>query len=87
MNQKYTRHQEKIIQNYYQRRDEISLQKLQEQVTELFLAEGKKRVRYWKTISGHLQKLGIPQDRSDYFITQDDPRLVAHEIERLMKKG
>ena len=87
MNQKYTRHQEKIIQNYYQRRDEISLQKLQEQVTELFLAEGKKRVRYWKTISGHLQKLGIPQDRIDYFITQDDPRLVAHEIDRLMKKG
>jgi len=86
MNKKYTRHQEKIIKDYYLRRDEISLQKLQEQVTELFLAEGKKRERYWKTISSHLQKLGIPQERIDHFVQQDDPKLVAHEIERLIKK-
>ena len=85
MNPKYTRHQEKIIKNYYQNRDMISLQKLQEQVTELYLAEGKRRERYWKTISGHLQKLGIPQERIDYFVRQDDPKLVAHEVERLMK--
>jgi len=87
MNRKHTRHQEKIIKQYYERRDDISLQKLQEQVTELYLAEGKRRARYWKTIAGHLQKLGIPQERIDYFIEKDDPQLVAHEVERLIKKS
>ena len=81
-----TRHQEKIIQNYYRNRDAISLQKLQEQITELYLADGRNRERYWKTIAGHLVKLGIPQERIDYFVRQDDPSLVAREVERLMKK-
>lgn len=84
MVKKHSRHQEKIIKNYYRNRDAISLQKLQEQVTELYLAEGKKREKYWKTISGHLEKLGIPKERIDYFLRQDNPSLVAHEIERLM---
>ena len=81
-----TPHQEKIIRNYYRNRDAISLQKLQEQITELYLAEGKKRERYWKTIAGHLQKLKIPQERIDYYVRQDDPSLVAQELERLTKK-
>lgn len=87
MAQKRTRYQEKIITNYYRNRGAISLQKLQEQVTELYLAEGKKRQRYWKTIASHLEKLGIPQERIDYFVRQDNPTLVAHEVERLMNKA
>ena len=86
MAKQYSQHQEKIIRSYYRNRDAISLQKLQEQVTELFLAQGKKREKYWKTIAGHLEKLGIPQDRIDHFLRQDDPQLVAHEIERLINK-
>lgn len=87
MAQKRTRYQEKIISNFYRNREAISLQKLQEQVTELYLAEGKKRQRYWKTITSHLEKLGIPKERIDYFVRQDNPTLVAHEVERLMNKA
>jgi len=81
-----SRFQESVIRNYYKNRDAISLQKLQEQVTELYLAEGKKRQRYWKTIAGHLTKLGVPQTQIDHWIEQDNPALVAKEIERLMTK-
>ena len=82
MAKQYSQHQEKIIRSYYRNRDAISLQKLQEQVTELFLAEGKKREKYWKTIAGHLEKLGIPQDRIDHFLRQDDPLFVYYFFEK-----
>ena len=39
----YSKHQQKIIKNYYDNRDAISLQRAQELVTELYLSEGKKR--------------------------------------------
>ena len=45
----YTRHQKKIIERYYDRREEIMLAKLQEIVTELYLAEtDAKRDQLWK---------------------------------------
>ena len=78
---KFTPHQQKIVRNYYQNREAISLQKVQEQVTELYLAEGKKRQRYWKTISGHLENLGVPPTQIEHLVTQDDPALVAHLVQ------
>ena len=36
-----SKHQQKIIKNYYQNREAISLQRLSELVSELYLAEGK----------------------------------------------
>ena len=43
MSKNFTKHQQKIIKNYYDNRDAISLQRLSELVTELYLAEGKAR--------------------------------------------
>ena len=40
-----SRYQQKIISNYYKNRDAISLQRVQEMVTELYLATGKKRAK------------------------------------------
>ncbi len=40
----YTPHQRKVIESYYDRRDEIMLTKLEETVTELFLAESEQLV-------------------------------------------
>jgi hypothetical protein len=47
---KYSKHQQKIINNYYENREAISLQRLSELVTELYLAEGKARERQWKFV-------------------------------------
>ena len=38
-----TRHQQSIVKRYYDNLDTVLLQRLGEQVTDLYLAEGKKR--------------------------------------------
>lgn len=81
-----TPHQEKIIKRYYENRESISLQRLSELVTELYLTEGKKRQQHWKNIIGHLEKLGIKQDRIDKLVKADKPEQVAALIQELMAK-
>jgi hypothetical protein len=81
-----TKYQEKIIKNYYENRDAIALQRLSELVTELYLAEGKKRERQWKNIVGALEKLKVPQSRIEHLVKQDNPTLVARLVEELMAK-
>lgn len=86
MDKKFTKHQQKIIKNYYDNREAISLQRLSELVTELYLAEGKGRERQWKYIIGALQKLGLPEARIEHLRKKDDPRLLAELVEELMAK-
>ena len=61
MNKNFSKHQQKIIKNYYDNRDAISLQRLSELVTELYLAEGKARERQWKYLDGVLAKAWAAQ--------------------------
>ena len=49
--QEYSSYQKKVIQNYYQHKDTIVLTRLQELVTDLYLAEGKKRAGIWQRIA------------------------------------
>jgi hypothetical protein len=80
----FSAHQQKIIKNYYQNRENISLQRIQELVTDLYLSSGKKREKVWDQIAGHLGKLGIPPDRISHLRGQDKPELVAKVIEEKM---
>ena len=57
---KHTPHQDKIIRRYYQNQDQILIQRLGDLVTDLYLAEGKNRVRLWKRTAEILEKLKIP---------------------------
>jgi len=86
MAKKYSKHQQKIIRNYYENRDAISLQRLSELVTELYLATGKGRERQWKYIVGTLEKLGLPNERIEHLRQQDNPALLAKLVEELMAK-
>ena len=86
MDKKYSKHQQKIIKNYYENREAISLQRLSELVTELYLAEGKGREKQWKYIIGVLGKLGLPADRIEHLRKQDNPALLAKLVEELMAK-
>jgi hypothetical protein len=79
-------HQQRIIKNYYDNREAISLQRLSELVTELYLAEGKAREQRWNQIIAALKNLKIKQSRIDHFIEQDDPALLAKLVEELMAK-
>lgn len=80
-----TKYQQNIIRNYYENRETISLQRAQEIITELYLSEGKKRQKYWKSLEGHLLKLDVKQQTIDNLITKDDPMLAAKLVERLAK--
>jgi hypothetical protein len=83
---KRTTKQQKIIQNYYENREAISLQRLGELVTELYLAEGKARQRQWTYVRAALEKLKVPPARIEHLVKQDNPSLVAKLVEELMAK-
>lgn len=85
--EKRTKHQEKIIRNYYDNREAIAMQRLQELVTDLYLSEGKKRQQHYKRLATHLAKLGVPQAHIDHLIEQDDPEAIANYIKKLDAKS
>ncbi|TWT30980.1 hypothetical protein KOR34_43530 [Posidoniimonas corsicana] len=87
MERQYSKHQQNIIKRYYDNRENIGLQRLSELVTELYLAEGKKREKQWDMIVKALEKCGLKQDRIDHIRAQDDPQMVAKVVEELMAKG
>jgi hypothetical protein len=86
MNKQYSKYQQRIIKNFYENREAISLQRLSELVTELYLAEGKAREKQWKYIVSALEKLGLPEARIEHLHKQDDPKLLAKLVEELMAK-
>ena len=52
-----SRAQRSIVNRYYQNLDSITVQKLQELVSELYLAEGKQAQRLWKRVETALAKI------------------------------
>jgi hypothetical protein len=79
----YTRHQQGIIKRYYQNLDKIQVQRLSELVTELYLAEGKKRDKLWQTAAAAMKKLELPQARIDHVLAKKDPVLLANLVKEL----
>ncbi|MCA9246986.1 MAG: hypothetical protein KDA42_07725 [Planctomycetales bacterium] len=82
----HTAHQQRIIKNYYNNREAISLQKLSELVTELYLAEGKARERIWGRITAALEKLDLKPQRIEHLREKDNPALLAKLVEELMAR-
>ena len=82
-----SKYQQNIIKNYYENRENISLQRAQELITELYLSEGKKRAKYWKSLALHLAKLDVKQKTIDHLVEQDNPQLAAQMVERLAKSA
>ena len=82
----YSKYQQKVIERYYEHKDSIALQRLQELVTELYLSEGKKRAKHWETIIKNLEKLGVAKVTIDHLKKQDKPELVAEIVKKLMDK-
>jgi hypothetical protein len=81
--QDFSKTQQGIIKRYYENIDGISLQKLSELVTELYLAEGKKREKLWKTAVSAMQKLGVPQTRIDLLVAKNSPESLAGLVKEI----
>ena len=81
-----TKYQQSIVRNYYANLDTALLQRLGEQVTDLYLAEGKKRDKLWTSIVTSLTKLGVPASRIDHLRESDDARKLAALLQELLAK-
>lgn len=84
MEKNYTRHQEKIIKSYYRNRDDIAFQRVQELITELYLAEGKKRLKVWENMEKQLEHIGVPAAQIAHLKEADNPELIAQLIQKKM---
>jgi hypothetical protein len=83
----YSPYQQKIIKRYYNNFDSIQSQKLAEMVTELYLAEGKKRDRLWVRVGEMLTKLEFPAARIVHLLEKKDPALLAGVLQELDGKS
>jgi hypothetical protein len=81
----YTPYQQKIIRRYYENQPTLLRQRLAELVSELYLAEGKKRDRLWKQVGEMLPKLGLGAVRVQHLLTQRKPELIAELVKELEK--
>ena len=81
-----SKYQQSIVKNYYANLDTALLQRLGEQVTDLYLAEGKKRDKLWTSVTGSLAKLGVPAARIDHVRKSDDARKLAQLLQELLAK-
>ena len=79
----YTRYQQNVIKRFYENRDNIALQHAQEQVTELYLTEGKKREKIWESLAKNLEKLGVAPDQIASLRSNDKPEIVAKLLQEM----
>lgn len=83
-----TRHQQKIVDRYYDRRDEIMLTRLQELVTELYLAEtDKKRESLWKRVDQAMANLKVPAGLAAHIMQSRKAEVLAKNVEDWLKQA
>jgi len=80
----FSRYQQSVIKNYYKNRDAVSLQRAQELLTELYLAEGKKRDKVWDSMFTNLERMGVTADQIEHLRKERNPELVAKLIEKML---
>ena len=77
----FTPHQKKIINRYYDNRDQIMLTRLQEIVTELYLADTEqKQNRLWKRAETAMKALKVPGSQIDHLLAQKKPEVLAQNL-------
>ena len=75
--------QQKIIKRYYRALDAITQTRLAELVTDIYLAEGKKKDRLWENVRQVLIKLELPEARILHLMDKKDPTLLAALVKEL----
>ncbi len=81
----YSRHQRKVIQRYYDNREQIDEQRLSELVTSLFLATPKQAIKRWETAEDLMRRLEVPESRIANIMQKKDVAILATVVEDLQK--
>lgn len=79
----YTKYQKKVISRFYENRPAQDQQHLAELCTNLYLASGKKRAKFWETARDVMTRLRVPPDRILHVVNADDPALLAEVVKEL----
>jgi hypothetical protein len=87
----YTRYQKKIIERYYDHHDEILLARLQEIVSDLYLAETEaKKKQLWTRARKAMSGLKVPAQPADHILSQRSVEVLARNLKDWLdeaKKG
>ena len=81
--QDLSRHQQKIVNRYYAHIDTITLTKLGEIVSDLYLAEGKAADRLWTRADTALKKTEMPGVEREALIASRDIKALAAKVNKL----
>jgi len=76
----YSSFQKKVISRYYDNREQIDAQKLSELVTNLYLADEKKRDKMWARAEDLMTRLKVPASRVKHIIEKADPAILAEVV-------
>lgn len=78
----YSKYQQNIINRYYNQMDTIALHKLQELVSELYLADTEaKRKRLWDRVHKAMIKLKVPPQIAEHIIDKKDVEILAKNLQ------
>ena len=78
----YSGYQQDVISRYYDNLDTIMLGKLQEIVTDLYLAETEaKEKRLWERVDKAMQKLKIKPNIYEHIMSKKDVTILAKNLE------
>ncbi|MHC5084592.1 MAG: hypothetical protein ACYSOV_03195 [Planctomycetota bacterium] len=84
--QEYSSYQKKVIQNYYQHKDTIVLTRLQELVTELYLAETEaKTKKLWQQVEKALDKIKLKPTAKAHILEKQDVQILAKSLEQWLR--
>lgn len=77
----FTPHQRRIIDRYYDHRDEIALTRLQEIVSDLMLAESEKKVdQLWARVDKAMRALKVPATIAKHILESRSPESLARHV-------
>ena len=79
-------YQKKVVERYYSQREAIMLNKLQEIVTELYLAASdKKREQLWSRVQAAMEHLSIKPGIIEHIMSRRDPEILARNLQDWLK--
>ncbi len=84
--QAYSNYQKKVIQNYYQHKDTIVLTRLQELVTDLYLAETPaKTKRLWQQVEKALDKMKLKPAIKAHILEKKSVEVLAKNLQQWLR--
>lgn len=84
--QHLSKYQQKIVSRYYEHKDTLTTQKLQELVSDVYLASpGKEADKLWKKADAALRSAGVAPEKVDRLMASRSPEALAAIVNELAK--